>query len=144
MHNLALTKTLPLLMKRQFAYGSDGINPTQLSKQTGVNQSTIHRILAGESKDPRRSTVETLAAFLGVSYEQIYDVDYIRNLVLTGEIREDGPHYGSRFDVEKLRDGLLALPEDERQEAAKFLLDAILDPKNLESNSARHSSDNNP
>lgn len=37
-----------------------GLGENELSRQSGVPQSTIHRILTGESKDPRRSNLEKL------------------------------------------------------------------------------------
>lgn len=42
---------------------------TALQKLSGVPQSTINRILSGESRDPRRSNVDKLASALGVSSE---------------------------------------------------------------------------
>lgn len=50
-------------------------NPTQLSEATGVPQPTIHRILAGESKDPRTETLKPLADFFGVTTAYLRDVD---------------------------------------------------------------------
>ena len=42
-------------LRRNLAYliAKRGINPTALAKATGVQQPTIHRILKGESDDPR-------------------------------------------------------------------------------------------
>jgi len=44
-------------------------NPTALAAATGVPQPTIHRILSGESKDPRTATLQPLADFFDVSVE---------------------------------------------------------------------------
>lgn len=41
-------------------------NPNALELATGVPQPTIHRILSGESKDPRTSTIQPLADYFGV------------------------------------------------------------------------------
>lgn len=46
---------------------SAGISQSELADRTGVPQPTIHRILAGESKDPRHSTVKLLAGFFGTT-----------------------------------------------------------------------------
>ena len=42
-----------------------GLGENELSRRSGVPQSTINRILSGESKDPRRSNVEKLGRALG-------------------------------------------------------------------------------
>ena len=42
-------------------------NPYDLQRATGVPQPTIHRILTGESTDPRTKTLEPLAGYFGVS-----------------------------------------------------------------------------
>lgn len=46
-------------------------NPHSLSNKTGVPQPTIHRILDGTSQDPRRSTLEPLARFFGVTVDEL-------------------------------------------------------------------------
>lgn len=43
----------------------------ELSRLTGIHQPTIHRILTGESTDPRSSTIEPLARFFNVQPEVI-------------------------------------------------------------------------
>ena len=55
------------------------INPTVLAKATGVQQPTIHRILTGESGDPRTATLQPLADYFSVS------VEYLRS----GDIEQD-------------------------------------------------------
>lgn len=49
----------------------NGLNPTALSKAIGVPQSTVHRILAGTSKDPRTSNLAPIANFFHVSLEAL-------------------------------------------------------------------------
>lgn len=58
-------------LRRNLAYlmAKHGTNPTALAKATGVPQPTIHRILKGESDDPRTATVRPLADYFGVSVE---------------------------------------------------------------------------
>lgn len=58
-------------LRRNLAYliAKHGINPTVLAKATGVQQPTIHRILKGESDDPRTATVQPLADYFGVTVE---------------------------------------------------------------------------
>lgn len=47
------------------------MSENELAKRSGVPQSTIHRILTGESKDPRRSNLERLASVLGMTYSEL-------------------------------------------------------------------------
>ncbi|WP_081545590.1 helix-turn-helix domain-containing protein [Chromobacterium haemolyticum] len=48
-----------------------GTNATKLAEATKLNQPTIHRILTGESKDPRHSTLEPIAKFFGISVAEL-------------------------------------------------------------------------
>ena len=50
-------------------------NPYDLQRATGVPQPTIHRILTGESSDPRTKTLEPLADYFGVSVAELRDRD---------------------------------------------------------------------
>jgi transcriptional regulator with XRE-family HTH domain len=51
---------------------ASGENPNSLSEKTGVNQPTIWRIINGEVKNPKRTTVEKLAAFFRVPTDSMY------------------------------------------------------------------------
>ena len=55
----------------KFLMDQGGYNPHSLAASTGVKQPTIFRILEGESKTPRDSTVKPLADFFGVTIEQL-------------------------------------------------------------------------
>lgn len=48
-----------------------GLNPHSLASKTKVPQPTIHRILDGTSKDPRRATLGPLAKFFGVTVDEL-------------------------------------------------------------------------
>jgi len=50
-----------------------GTNPHELQRATGVPQPTIHRILTGESRDPRYQTLEPLATFFRVTPAALRD-----------------------------------------------------------------------
>lgn len=50
-----------------YLLAKNGMNATLLAGRTGVPQPTIHRILTGESADPRTSTLAPLADYFGVS-----------------------------------------------------------------------------
>jgi SOS-response transcriptional repressor LexA len=45
------------------------ISQSELAKQTGVNQPTIHRILSGKNPYPRQETIAALAAFFEVAVD---------------------------------------------------------------------------
>ncbi|MCG9054413.1 helix-turn-helix domain-containing protein [Laribacter hongkongensis] len=62
---MAIKDTLKALMEQR------GITQNELGEKTKVPQPTIFRILSGESKDPRHSTVKPLADFFGVTVAQL-------------------------------------------------------------------------
>ena len=44
---------------------------TSLARRTGINQPTLHRIMSGETEDPRLSTMLVLAKFFDVPVEEL-------------------------------------------------------------------------
>ncbi len=52
-----------------------GMSEAELSRRSKVKQPTIHRIITGESKDPRRSNVEAIAKVFGKTAQDAYDND---------------------------------------------------------------------
>lgn len=48
-----------------------GISENRLATETGVPQPTIHRVISGKARDPRDGTLRPLAAFFGVTVEQL-------------------------------------------------------------------------
>lgn len=50
-------------------------NPYELQRATGVPQPTIHRILTGESSDPRTKTLQPLADYFGVPLADLRERD---------------------------------------------------------------------
>ena len=50
-----------------------GWSEGELCRRSGVPQPTIHRIITGESKSPRREKVERIARAFGRSVEDAYD-----------------------------------------------------------------------
>lgn len=62
---MSLIATLKLVMDAK------AMNAYDLEKISGVHQPTIHRIVTGESKDPRSSTVKKLADALGLTESQL-------------------------------------------------------------------------
>lgn len=49
-----------------------GENPNSLAAKTNVGQSTIQRLLAGATKEPRRGTLEPIARFYGFPVEMFF------------------------------------------------------------------------
>lgn len=71
-------------------------SPYELQKTTGVPQPTIHRILTGESTDPRTKTLQPLADFFRVSVADLRD----RDLTLPAAQNLAGLREGSFMRVE--------------------------------------------
>jgi SOS-response transcriptional repressor LexA len=76
-------KTSELLVKSNLEWliKQHNTNAHELQRATGVPQPTIHRILTGESADPRTSTLERLANHFGVSVAHLRGVD-IKNAAM--------------------------------------------------------------
>lgn len=55
-------------------------NENALARSSGVPQPTIHRILTGETSEPRRSTMQPLATYYGVDVE-LFFVDDPKRLI---------------------------------------------------------------
>lgn len=49
-----------------------GLNPNSLAKASGAKQPQIHRFLTGVSREPRRSTLEPVAAYFGIPVEALF------------------------------------------------------------------------
>ncbi|QOD84161.1 helix-turn-helix domain-containing protein [Chromobacterium haemolyticum] len=62
---MELKERLDRLMKHR------NINQNQLAAETKVPQPTIQRILSGESRDPRHSTLEKIAKFFNISVAEL-------------------------------------------------------------------------
>ena len=65
MHTRTISQILTALMERS------GMSQTSLSKATGVGQTTILRIANGDSKDPHHKSVAPLAAYFGITTDQL-------------------------------------------------------------------------
>lgn len=64
-----------LIRNLEFLIAKARTSPYTLEKETGVPQPTIHRILTGESSDPRTKTLQPLAERFGVSVSDLRDRD---------------------------------------------------------------------
>ncbi|WP_282270034.1 XRE family transcriptional regulator [Stenotrophomonas sp. PS02298] len=56
---------------RELMRHEGGLSENQLSRNTGVPQPTIHRILSGRVEDPRDSTLRPLAEYFGTTVESL-------------------------------------------------------------------------
>lgn len=61
-----------------------GLSEGELGRRSGVNQPTIHRIITGDSKNPRQDNVEKIAKALGVTSDWLWrggDREKVSNVV---------------------------------------------------------------
>ena len=66
MQKQSISEVLKMLLKV-----NGDLNPTDLAKETGVPQPTIHHILEGKTKKPRQTTLKSLADFFSISISQL-------------------------------------------------------------------------
>lgn len=93
-------------------------NENELSRLTDVHQPTIHRILTGESRDPRTATLQPLADYFRVSIAQLRgespldDAEEVPAILLEQAIdflREPRPKYDNdALDVARMYSDLPA------------------------------------
>jgi SOS-response transcriptional repressor LexA len=71
-----MSKTDLLVKKNlEFLISRARTSPYALEREAGVPQPTIHRILTGESSDPRTKTLQPLAQYFGVTVADLRDKD---------------------------------------------------------------------
>ena len=61
--------TLQLNLRRYMS--KENINSNQLAKKAGVKQPVIHRILSGETLDPKVGTISSLANYFQVTIDEL-------------------------------------------------------------------------
>lgn len=71
-----------------------GTNPHELQRATGVPQPTIHRILTGESSDPRSQTLQPLADFFKITVSDLRDSEFS-----VDGIKDDGERRGIQHRI---------------------------------------------
>ncbi len=107
---MGISETLRRLME------ANNENPHSLSVKTKVTQPTIFRILSGESKEPRRSNVEKLARFFGLTVEELYGKELpklsVEQDVKVYEIRD--------VDIDELVEIMRSLDASRRNEVLVF------------------------
>jgi SOS-response transcriptional repressor LexA len=62
-------ENMTIAMRLRSKMNEKGLGENELGRRAGVPQPTIHRILHGDSKTPRKATIEKLARVLGVTPE---------------------------------------------------------------------------
>lgn len=121
-----------------------GLNPNSLSRKTHgkTKQPQIYRFLNGEAKEPKRSTLEPVAAFFGIEVDALFDrrvAEATARRLLPEEyssapdqlqVTEPKPVWppiptDPSSDIRRLVDELgrvlSELPEDQRHECANIL-----------------------
>lgn len=61
-----------LIANIQLLLADKGISEAELSRQTGIPQPTLHKILTGKTSDPRISTLKSIAEYFEVSLDNLY------------------------------------------------------------------------
>ncbi|WP_330114101.1 S24 family peptidase [Pseudomonas sp. JS3066] len=115
MQKNSIQTILPQLLKRE------GITPTELSRITGVGQSTISRMLSGKIANPKDEQVYPIAEHFHISTDQLRGRYPIDNLItLSAEENSRAHRQGAPMAPEAVMDGPMEvwdddtpLPEDE-------------------------------
>lgn len=106
--------------KQELGYSVDG-----LAKITGVPKGTLQKIFSGQTKSPRRDTVEKLTAVLDEKkYVAPKTVSYVAESTsfYGNEARQVDNPYGNKMQGEYTIDDYMALPDDKRYE----LIDGVI------------------
>lgn len=61
------------------------VSENALARATGVHQPTIHRILTGESSDPKTGSLRPLADYFGISVAQLRGDEPLQGLPVPGQ-----------------------------------------------------------
>jgi transcriptional regulator with XRE-family HTH domain len=77
--NNSVAEILSRLMQQQ------DVSEYALARVTGVPQPTIHRILTGESSDPRTGSLRPIATYFGVSVAQLRGDEPLQGLPVPGQ-----------------------------------------------------------
>lgn len=84
-HSLRMSNYATLVAKNlDWLISERKMSPYEVQRATGVPQPTIHRIISGESNDPRTKTLQPLADFFQVSVADLRTRDLATGNVLEG------------------------------------------------------------
>lgn len=74
-------KTREAIAKRLSYYCKErNITPNKLATNSGVIQSTLNKILSGNSKNPKILTIKFFCEGLGISLKEFFDCELFDNL----------------------------------------------------------------
>lgn len=76
-----------------------GIKESELARQTGLPQTTINRLLLGDTFDPRANTLKPIAKFFGVTVGQLLGEEPLSNLRITGTFQPNNKEAWSHIPV---------------------------------------------
>ncbi|CEK09267.1 helix-turn-helix domain-containing protein [Legionella hackeliae] len=76
MNESRLSYNLQLLMR---THGN--LSVSELARLTAIPQPTIHHIISGSTKNPRKKALQTLAQFFSISVEQLLGLTSLPNLI---------------------------------------------------------------
>ncbi|MBN3003373.1 helix-turn-helix transcriptional regulator [Chromobacterium alkanivorans] len=130
----ALSYSLEMELKErlQKLLDESGSNATKLAEITKVPQPTIHRILTGESKDPRFSTLAPIAEHFGLTVAELRgDIPkgYYESQPITGDsnqvkiAEEPAIYYASREAL--IKDVVSQLNRQEVIQLVHLLVDSL-------------------
>ena len=108
----------PLSTRLKALIANKNWNEFELSKQSGVSQPTVHRMLSGESKSPRLSNLASIAKCLNVS------VAYLTEDKVEGEISATANEFIAKIESSAKNGNL----EDEDFMVLKQLVDRLEKP----------------
>jgi transcriptional regulator with XRE-family HTH domain len=84
MKEMTLIQNLQQLMR---IHGN--LSVTELAKLTNLPQPTIHHILSGSTRNPRKKAMQALSAFFSLSVEQLIGTAPMPNIIIPEEIKEN-------------------------------------------------------
>jgi len=76
-----------------------GIKEAELARQTGLPQTTINRLLIGDTFDPRSNTLKPIAKFFGVTIGQIMGEEQINSQRITGTFEPNNKEAWSHVPI---------------------------------------------
>jgi len=76
-----------------------GLSEGELGRRSGVSQPTIHRIVTGESKNPRQDNVEAIAKAIGVSSAWLWNGGDVETVSSDNPVTELQPYKYYRYPV---------------------------------------------
>jgi SOS-response transcriptional repressor LexA len=83
-----------------------GIKESELARQTGLPQTTINRLLLGDTFDPRANTLKPIAKFFGVTIGQLLGEEPLNNSRISGTYQPNNKEAWSHIPILEWEDTL--------------------------------------